>query len=125
MGLTSWEAYPKGKIQKYDVVIAKNYLSENEIAQLERIVSSYLDFAELQTMRNIPMTMSDWEKRLNGFLALMDREILNDAGKVSAEIAKLHAESEFEKYRIIQDGLYVSDFDMFMQLDQKVINKNE
>ena len=125
MGLTSWEAYPKGKIQKYDVVIAKNYLSENEIAQLERIVSSYLDFAELQTMRNIPMTMSDWEKKLNGFLALMDREILNDAGKVSAEIAKLHAESEFEKYRIIQDGLYVSDFDMFMQLDQKVINKNE
>ena len=123
MGLTSWEAFPKGKIQKYDVTVAKNYLSEDEVAQLERIVSSYLDFAEVQTMRNIPMTMEDWEKRLNGFLALMDREVLQDAGKVSAEIAKLHAESEFEKYRIVQDRLYISDFDMFMQLEHSVDKK--
>lgn len=122
MGLTSWEAFPNGKIQKYDVTIAKNYLAENEIAQLERIVSSYLDFAEVQTMRNIPMTMEDWEKRLNGFLSLMDREVLQDAGKVSAEIAKLHAESEFEKYRIVQDRLYISDFDMFMQLENNLNN---
>ncbi|MFI3293524.1 MAG: virulence RhuM family protein [Rikenellaceae bacterium] len=120
MGLTSWEAYPQGKIQKYDVTIAKNYLEEDEIRQLERIVSSYLDFAEDMALRNIPMTMSDWERRLNGFLTLMDREVLQDAGKVSAEIAKLHAESEFEKYRIIQDRLYVSDFDMFMQLETNV-----
>lgn len=120
MGLTSWEAYPQGKIQKYDVTIAKNYLEEDEIRQLERIVSSYLDFAEDMALRNIPMTMGDWEKRLNGFLTLMDREVLQDTGKVSAEIAKLHAESEFEKYRIIQDRLYVSDFDMFMQLETNV-----
>ncbi len=120
MGLTSWEAYPQGKIQKYDVSIAKNYLEEDEIRQLERIVSSYLDFAEDMALRNIPMTMGDWETRLNGFLTLMDREVLQDAGKVSAEIAKLHAESEFEKYRIIQDRLYVSDFDMFMQLETNV-----
>ncbi len=120
MGLTSWEAFPKGKIQKYDVTVAKNYLEENELAQLERIVSSYLDFAELQTMRQIPMTMEDWEKRLNGFLSLMDRDVLRDAGKVSAEVAKLHAESEFEKYRIIQDRLYVSDFDLFMQLEHNI-----
>lgn len=123
MGLTSWEAYPNGKIQKYDVTVAKNYLAEDEIAQLERIVSSYLDFAEVQTMRNIPMTMNDWEVRLNGFLSLMDREVLKDAGKVSAEIAKLHAESEFEKYRIVQDRLYLSDFDMFMQLENSINSK--
>lgn len=125
MGLTSWETYPSGKIQKYDVSVAKNYLAEDELAILERIVSSYLDFAEVQTMRNIPMTMEDWEKRLNGFISLMDREVLQDAGKVSAEIAKLHAESEFEKYRIIQDRLYVSDFDMFIQLEQQTCENNK
>lgn len=128
MGLTSWEACPDGKIQKYDVSVAKNYLSKDEIGQLERIVSSYLDFAELQAMRNIPMTMKDWETKLNGFLSLMDRDVLSNAGKVSAEIAKLHAETEFEKYRIIQDKLYVSDFDKhILELEQigKLEDKNK
>lgn len=120
MGLTSWEAYPNGKIQKYDVVIAKNYLQENEIKQLERLVSAYLDYAEMQAVRKIPMTMEDWSKKLNSFLTFMDYEVLQDKGKVSAEIAKLHAESEFEKYRIVQDKLYKSDFDKFMELEQQV-----
>jgi hypothetical protein len=111
MGLTSWEGAPHGKIHKYDVSIAKNYLSEFELAQMQRIVSAYLDMAELQAMRRIPMTMQDWEVRLGGFLKLWDREVLQDAGKVTAEIAKAHAESEFEKYRIVQDRLFQSDFD--------------
>lgn len=119
MGLTTWEAYPDGKIQKYDVTVAKNYLQEKEVRQLERLVSSYLDYAELQAERNIPMTMQDWSEKLNSFLTFMDYEVLQDAGKVSAEIAKLHAETEFEKYRIIQDKLYVSDFDRFLELEQK------
>ena len=110
-GLTSWDGAPTSKIHKYDVTIAKNYLSEYELAQMQRIVSAYLDMAEIQAMRKIPMTMADWEQRLSGFLRLWDREILQDAGKVSAEIAKAHAESEFEKYRIVQDRLYESDFD--------------
>ncbi len=120
MGLTSWDGSPNEKIHKSDVIIAKNYLTQDEISQLERIVSAYLDIAELQAMRRIPMTMEDWEERLNGFLKLMDRDILQDAGKVSAEIAKAHAESEFEKYRIIQDRLYESDFDRFVQLEHEV-----
>jgi len=120
MGLMSWEGSPNNKIHKYDVVIAKNYLTEFELGQLQRIVSAYLDLAELHAIRRIPMTMADWEERLNGFLKLMDREILKDAGKVSAELAKSHAESEFEKYRIIQDRLYESDFDRFMALEEKV-----
>ena len=111
MGLTSWEGAPQGKVHKYDVAIAKNYLSEFELAQMQRIVSAYLDMAELQAMRRIPMTMADWEERLGGFLKLWDREVLQDAGKVTAEIAKVHAESEFEKYRIVQDRLFESDFD--------------
>jgi hypothetical protein len=111
MGLTSWEGAPQGKIHKYDVSIAKNYLSGFELAQMQRIVSAYLDMAEVQAMRRIPMTMSDWEERLSGFLKLWDREILQDAGKVTAELAKVHAESEFEKYRIVQDRLFESDFD--------------
>ena len=115
MGLTSWETAPQGKIYKYDVSIAKNYLSEFELAQMQRIVSAYLDMAELQAMRRIPMTMQDWEERLGGFLKLWDREILQDAGKVSAEIAKAHAESEFEKYRIVQDRLFESDFDRLLK----------
>ena len=115
MGLTSWEDAPKGKIQRYDVSIAKNYLSEFELGQMQRIVSAYLDMAEMQAMRKIPMTMEDWEKRLSGFLQLWDREILRDAGKVSAELAKAHAESEFEKYRIVQDRLFESDFDRMMK----------
>jgi len=119
MGLTSWDGSPLGKIHKYDVTVAKNYLTEYELAQLERIVTAYLDIAELQAIRHIPMTMQDWEERLNGFLRLMDHEILMDAGKVSAELAKAHAESEFEKYRIVQDRLYESDFDRFMALENK------
>jgi hypothetical protein len=115
MGLTSWEGAPKGKIHKYDVSTAKNYLSDFELEQMQRIVSAYLDMAEMQAMRKIPMTMADWEKRLNGFLHLWDREILQDAGKVTAEIAKAHAESEFEKYRIVQDRLFESDFDKSLQ----------
>ena len=115
MGLTTWEAAPTGKIQRYDVSIAKNYLSDSEMGQLQRIVSAYLDMAEMQAMRKIPMTMEDWEKRLSGFLQLWDREILQDAGKVSAELAKAHAESEFEKYRIVQDQLFESDFDRMLK----------
>ena len=115
MGLTHWEGAPHGKIHQYDVSVAKNYLSEFELAQMQRIVSAYLDMAELQAMRRIPMTMQDWEERLSGFLKLWDREILQDADKVSAEIAQAHAESEFEKYRIVQDRLFESDFDRFLK----------
>ena len=113
MGLTSWEGAPNGKIHRYDVIIAKNYLTEEELQQLARIVSAYLDFAEVQAIRHIPMTMADWEERLNGFLKLWDRDILQDNGKISAELAQMKAETEFEKYRIIQDQLYQSDFDLF------------
>jgi len=121
MGLTSWDGAPNGKIHKYDVSITKNYLSEFELGQMQRIVSAYLDMAEMHAMRKIPMTMEDWEKRLSGFLKLWDREILQDAGKVTAELAKAHAESEFEKYRIVQDRLFESDFDkMIRQLEQNV-----
>ncbi len=120
MGLTTWESPPGGKIHRYDVSIAKNYLSDSEMGQMQRIVSAYLDMAEMQAMRKIPMTMEDWEKRLSGFLQLWDREILQDAGKVTAELAKAHAESEFEKYRIVQDRLFESDFDrMLKQLPDK------
>ena len=105
MGLTTWKDAPKGKIQKFDVSVAKNYLTENEMAQLQRLVSAYLDVAESMALREIPMTMQDWETRLNRFIAATDREILQDAGKVTAEIAQAHAESEFEKYRIVQDRL--------------------
>lgn len=120
MGLTSWDGSPMGKIHKYDVSIAKNYLTEHELSQMQRIVSAYLDMAEMQAMRHIPMTMQDWERRLNGFLTLWDREVLKDAGRVSAELAKQHAESEFEKYRIIQDRLYASDFDRFLALEGQI-----
>jgi hypothetical protein len=124
MGLTSWEGAPKGKIYRYDVSIAKNYLTDFELGQMQRIVSAYLDMAEMQAMRKIPMTMEDWENRLSGFLQLWDREILQDAGKVTAELAKTHAESEFEKYRIIQDRLFVSDFDAeLMNLEAKAKEK--
>ncbi len=111
MGLTNWQDAPAGKIQKFDVSIAKNYLTDAELAQLQRLVNAYLDIAEDMALRNMPMTMADWEERLNRFIAATDRAILQDAGKVTAEIAKAHAESEFEKYRIVQDRLYVSDFD--------------
>lgn len=125
MGLTTWDGAPKGKILKYDVSIAKNYLSESELEQLQRIVSAYLDMAELQAMRKIPMSMADWETRLSGFLQLFDREVLQDAGRVSAELAKQHAESEFEKYRLTQDRLYTSDFDRFLELAEKAENEKK
>ena len=119
MGLTTWENI-NGKIMKSDVVVAKNYLTENELKQLERIVSAYLDLAETRALRQIPMTMDDWAKRLDIFLMADDRELLKDAGKISHEIAVSKAETEFEKYRIIQDRLFVSDFDKFIELEEKV-----
>ena len=120
MGLTTWKDASKGKIQKFDVSVAKNYLTESEMAQLQRLVSAYLDVAEDMALRQIPMTMQDWETRLNRFIAATDREILQDAGKVTAEIAQAHAESEFEKYRIVQDRLFESDFDqMLKELPEK------
>lgn len=125
MGLTSWKGAPNSKIHKYDVIVAKNYLSETEIGQLERMVSAYLDLAEMQAMRHIPMTMADWEERLNGFLKLWDHEILKDNGKISAEISKLHAETEFEKYRIIQDQIYISDFDELLLNAKNIKNDNK
>lgn len=115
MGLTSWQDAPGGKIQKFDVLVAKNYLSESEMAQLQRLVSAYLDLAEDMALRQIPMTMQDWETRLNRFIEATDRQVLQDAGKVTAEIAKAHAESEFEKYRIVQDRLFESDFDRVLR----------
>ena len=124
MGLTSWKGAPDSKIHKYDVVIAKNYLSEKEIGQLERMVSAYLDLAEMQAMRHIPMTMEDWEERLNGFLTLWDHDVLKDNGKISAEMAKIHAETEFEKYRIVQDKIYISDFDELL-LKSKYIKEKK
>ena len=114
MGLTTWADAPDGKIKKSDVTVAKNYLSQDEMKQLNRMVTAYLDFAENMTLRHIPLTMQDWEKRLNSFIEMFDYGILQDAGKVSAEIAKLHAETEFEKYRVIQDRLFMSDFDRYM-----------
>ena len=121
MGLTIWADAPDGKIKKSDVTIAKNYLSQHEMKQLNRMVTAYLDFAESMTLRHIPLTMEDWEKRLNSFIEMFDYGILKDAGKVSAEIAKLHAETEFEKYRIIQDRLFMSDFDKYMlELEETV-----
>ena len=123
MGLTTWEGAPEGKIHRYDVVVAKNYLSHDELQVLARIVNAYLDFAEMQAMRQIPMTMADWETRLNGFLTLWDREVLQDAGRITAELAKAKAETEFEKYRIVQDRLYQSDFDHFMQLKLEMEDK--
>lgn len=115
MGLTTWKDAPTGKIQKFDVSVAKNYLAESEMEQLQRLVSAYLDVAEDMALREIPMTMQDWETRLNRFIAATDREILQDAGKVTAEIAQAHAESEFEKYRIVQDRLFESDFDRLIK----------
>ena len=124
MGLTSWEGAPSSKIHKYDVVIAKNYLTEDELSKLERLVSAYLDLAEMQAMRHIPMTMADWEERLNGFLKVWDHEVLKDNGKISAEMAKLHAETEFEKYRIVQDKIYISDFDELLANSKKIEKNN-
>ena len=125
MGLTTWADAPEGKIKKSDVTIAKNYLSEFELGQLERMVTAYLDFAESMAQRHIPLTMNDWETRLNGFIQMFEYGLLKDAGKVSAEIAKLHAESEFEKYRVIQDQLYLSDYDKYMLELENAVKKDE
>jgi len=115
MGLTTWKDAPRGKIQKFDVSVAKNYLTEAEMAQLSRLVNAYLDIAEDMAQRKIPMTMQDWETRFNRFIEATDREVLQDEGKVTAEIARAHAESEFEKYRIVQDRHFESDFDREIQ----------
>ncbi|MDR0969256.1 MAG: virulence RhuM family protein, partial [Lentimicrobiaceae bacterium] len=127
MGLTSWDGFPDGKINKYDVSIAKNYLQLDELDNLERIVVMYLDYAEYQTRRHIPMTMEDWKKRLDAFLQFNEEEVLNDSGRVTHEIAKSFAESEFEKYRIVQDRLFRSDFDKLLETTEflKPNNKNE
>lgn len=114
MGLSTWKNVPKGKILKSDVSIAKNYLTLEEMDSLNRIVTMYLDYAENQAKRKIPMTMEDWASKLNAFLQFNEYEILNNSGKVTAEIAKAFAESEFEKYRIVQDRLFESDFDKFL-----------
>ncbi|MEA2017343.1 MAG: virulence RhuM family protein [Campylobacterota bacterium] len=114
MGLTNWKKAPNGKILKSDVVIAKNYLVQSEIKSLDRIVTMYLDYAEDQAERNIPMTMKDWSQKLNAFLQFNERDILQNAGKVTAQIAKEFAVSEFEKYKVIQDKSYKSDFDRLM-----------
>lgn len=115
MGLTHWENSPEGKILKSDVSIAKNYLSQDELQSLGRIVNAYLDLAEERAKRKIPMTMEDWAQRLDLFLSFDDREILQHAGRISAEIAKAFAETEFEKYRIVQDQLFESDFDKLIK----------
>lgn len=126
MGLTTWEAAPAGKIVKTDVSIAKNYLSDKEMSYMERIVSLYLDYAELQAERQIPMSMEDWAKRLDGFLEFNGNEILTDAGKISAEQAKLHAETEYEKYRIVQDRMFMSDYDKFLlELGEQAKNESD
>jgi hypothetical protein len=118
MGLTTWKNAPEGKIIKTDVSIAKNYLTEKEIKALDRITTMYLDYAEDQAEQNIPMTMEDWSSKLNVFLRFNNRELLDDPGKVTQAIAKAFAESEFEKYRVVQDRLFESDFDKMMkQLD--------
>nr|WP_289395624.1 virulence RhuM family protein [Parabacteroides goldsteinii] len=120
MGLTSWKNSPGGKILKSDVSIAKNYLTEKELHSFDRIVSMYLDYAELQAERHIPMSMEDWEKKLNAFLNFNEYDLLHNIGTVSAQVAKAFAETEFEKYRIIQDKLFKSDFDSFN--DKNLLN---
>lgn len=119
IGLTTWEKAPHGKIVKSDVSVAKNYLAKDELESLGRIVNAYLDLAEERAKRKIPMTMEDWAKRLDMFLEFDDREILQDSGKATAKLARAHAESEFEKYRIVQDRLFESDFDrVIKQLEE-------
>ena len=122
MGLTNWEDGPDGKIKKSDVVIAKNYLTDRELAILERMVNAFLDYAETQTLRNIPLTMEDWKKRLDKFLELFDRHAPKYAGDpVTAYQAQLYAESEFEKYRVLQDRLFMSDYDRYLlELEEQV-----
>ncbi|MBO4526550.1 MAG: virulence RhuM family protein, partial [Victivallales bacterium] len=114
MGLTTWENAPNGKILKPDVSVAKNYLKETELEELGRIVNAYLDLAENRARRHIPMTMEDWARHLDRILMADDRELLQDAGQISAEVAKTFAEEEFEKFRVKQDRLYQSEFDLFL-----------
>jgi len=114
MGLTSWDNAPTGKILKTDVAIAKNYLKKEELEELGRVVNAFLDLAESRAKRNIPMTMEDWAKRLDAFLEFDDREILKNAGKITKQIAEDRAFSEFEKYRVVQDRLFMSDFDKLL-----------
>ena len=125
MGLTTWKKAPEGKIQKFDVAVAKNYLTREELASLGRIVNAYLDLAEDRAQRRIPMTMEDWAKRLDIFLEADDRAVLEDAGQVSAQIAQEHAESEFEKFRLLQDRQYKSDFDKFLGTLPKTIKNRK
>ncbi len=111
MGLQTWKKAPKGKVLKSDIVTAKNYLNEKELKELNRIVSMYLDYAENQAERNIPMTMKDWKEKLNAFLAFNEYKILHDSGKVAASVAKELAEKEYDKFRVVQDQNFESDFD--------------
>ena len=123
MGLTSWKNAPDSKIVKADVSIAKNYLYKKEMEELNEIVEMYLDYANRQARRHIPMTMADWAEKLDAFLKFNDAEILQDKGKVTHEIAKAFAESEFEKYRVIQDSIYKSDFDKFLEDGKNVLEE--
>jgi hypothetical protein len=125
MGLTTWAKAPEGKILKSDVVVAKNYLTEAELSDLGRIVNAYLELAESRANRRVAMTMEDWAKRLDIFLSADEREVLQDAGRISAEIAREHAEGEFEKYRVIQDRLFQSDFDTFAALEKREEDKGD
>ena len=125
MGLTTWAKSPEGKILKSDVVVAKNYLTEAELSDLGRIVNAYLELAESRANRRVAMTMEDWAKRLEIFLSADEREVLQDAGRISAEIAREHAEGEFEKYRVIQDRLFQSDFDTFAALEKREEDKGD
>ena len=125
MGLTSWEDAPDGKIQKYDVSIAKNYLTEEELDIMERLVNAFIDFAELRTLRKIPMTMEDWKKKLDDFLVFYDRRPQPYTGDpVTAYQAQLYAESEFEKYRIVQDKLFISDYDRYLLALEEEIKRD-
>lgn len=125
MGLTTWKDAPNGKIQKFDVIVAKNYLTEQELSAMARIVNAYLDLAELHAEEQIPMTMEDWRQQFEDVLRLSRRDILENAGTISAEIAQSHALSEFEKYRVKQDRLYQSDFDRVLLEGMLEINYDE
>ncbi len=126
MGLQTWKDSPNGKIQRFDVVVVKNYLTEEELSAMARIVNAYLDLAELRAEEQIPMTLEDWAEQFEGILKLSKKEILTHAGTISAKIAEQHALSEFEKYRVRQDQLYQSDFDrMLLEIEKDDISKNK
>jgi hypothetical protein len=125
MGLTNWKNSPNGPIYKYDVDIAKNYLNERELKDLNRIVSMYLDYAEMQAENHNAMTMSDWVEKLNAFLQFNGKEILHNAGKISAAVAKELAYKEYDKFKIKQDKLYKSDFDIFINETRMIENESD